>query len=172
MKLSTKLRLLITDLIQELIEIHEQGLNVPWALFILSWVLLIQIKTGSLNLVECDTPGLIGFDSPLEAILLAAPPGTFSFELFDSYRLTLVVALGAFGVGVFVEPDFLGGRTLGEKEKVGVDAGVWAEDSLGKPDNCVQVTLGQEGFLDAGLHAFTEERAVRKYDPGTAAVLQ
>ena len=61
------------------------------------------------------------------------------------------------------------GRALGEEEEVRADAGVGIEDAVGQADDGVEVALGEEGFLDARLHAFAEERAVRQHETGAAA---
>jgi hypothetical protein len=61
---------------------------------------------------------------------------------------------------------------LGEEEQVGADAGVGIEDAVGQADDGVQVALGEQGFLDAGLDAFAEEGAVGQHESGAAAGLE
>ncbi len=65
-----------------------------------------------------------------------------------------------------------GWRALGEEEEVGADAGVGIEDAVRQADDGVEVALGEEGFLDAGLDAFAEEGAVGQHESGAAAGLE
>jgi hypothetical protein len=60
---------------------------------------------------------------------------------------------------------------LGEEEQVGLDAGVGIEDAVGQANDGVQVAVGQQLFLDAGLDALAEQEAVRQHDGGAAAGL-
>ena len=62
--------------------------------------------------------------------------------------------------------------SLVKNKQVGANAGVGIEHAIGQAHNGVQVTLGEQRFLDAGLNAFTEERAVGQHQPGAAARLE
>ena len=73
---------------------------------------------------------------------------------------------------MLVIPDLCGGLAFGEEKEVCADARVRIEDAVGQPDDGVQVALGEEGFLDAGLYAFAEEGAVGQHKPGAAAGLE
>ena len=73
---------------------------------------------------------------------------------------------------MLVEPDVLGRLALVEEQQVGADAGVGIEDAVGQADDGVEVALLQQVFLDAGLDAFAEERAVGQHDCGAAAGLE
>ena len=46
------------------------------------------------------------------------------------------------------------------------------EHAVGQPDDGVQVAFGEQRFLDAGLHALAEERAVGQHERGAAAWLE
>ena len=122
--------------------------------------------------VDGDAPGLLVFHAGFEAVFFLAPPGALGLELLDADGFAFVVALGAGRIGVLVIPDVGGGRALGEEEEVGADAGVGIEDAVGQADDGVEVALGEEGFLDAGLDAFAEERAVGQHESGAAAGLE
>ena len=50
--------------------------------------------------------------------------------------------------------------------------GVGIEDAVWQSNDRVEVALGEERFLDAGLDAFAEERAVGQHEPGAAAGLE
>ena len=80
---------------------------------------------------------LFGFLAGGEVVVLGAPPVDLGLELFKAHGLGLIVVDHAFGVGVFVEPDVLGGGLfalglLSEEEDVGLDAGVGIEDAVGQ----------------------------------------
>ena len=134
-------------------------------------VLEVEVVVAGFDLLDGDAPGLLGFLALAVAAVFVglAPPFLLGLELLDADGLALVVALGALGIGVLVVPDFLGGLALGEEEQVGLDAGVGIEDAVGQADDGVQVALAQELLLDAGLHAFAEERAVGQDESGAAA---
>lgn len=55
---------------------------------------------------------------------------------------------------MFVLPDFFRRLTFDEEQQVCLDARVRTEDAVRQPDDGVQVALGQQLFLDRGLHAF------------------
>ena len=99
-----------------------------------------------------------------------APPLLLGVEFLDADRLGFVVALDARRIGVLVIPDVFGRLAFGEEQQVGLDAGVGSEDAVGQADDGVQVALFEQLFLDAGLDAFAEERAVRQDDGAAAAV--
>jgi hypothetical protein len=66
----------------------------------------------------------------------------------------------------------LRGRALGEEQQVGLDAGVGREHAVGQAHDGVQVALGQQLFLDAGLHALAEQGAVGQHQRGAAVGLE
>ena len=72
---------------------------------------------------------------------------------------------------MFVEPEDIGRLALGEKQQVGLDAGVGIENAVGQPNDGMQVAFPQEQFLDLGLHPFTEQRAVRQDHRAASALI-
>ncbi len=136
----------------------------------------IEVVVAGDNVLDADFPGLLGLDTGFEAVFLGAPPVDLGLELLEAHGLGFVVAGDAFRVGVLVEPDFFSGGVLalgllGEEEDVGLDAGVGIEDAVGQADDGVEVALGEEGFFEAGLHAFAKEEAIGQDDGGTTVVL-
>ncbi len=66
---------------------------------------------------------------------------------------------------MLIEPRLLGRRTLGEKQDVGLYAGVGAEHTIGQADDSVQVTLLDQALLERRLDAFAEEKSHRAAPP-------
>ena len=128
-------------------------------------VLEVEVEPARPDLVDADAPGLFVLDA-------VGPPGLLGFEFLDADGFAFVVAFGARRVGVLVVPDFGGGGSLGEEEEVGPDAGIGVEDAVGEADDGVEVALGEEGFLDAGLDPLAEEGAVGQDESGAAAGLE
>lgn len=153
------------DLSEECVVVREEVVDVSG--FFLGFVGVLEVEvvsTGS-DLVDADAPGLF-------ALGAVGPPGFLGLEFLDADRFAFVVAFGAGRVGVLVVPDFGGGGSLGEEEEVGADTGVGVEDAVGEADDGVEVALGEEGFLDAGLHSLAEEGAVGQDDAGAASGLE
>ena len=59
-----------------------------------------------------------------------------------------------------------------EEQDICLDAGVRREHAIGQTHDGVQVALGEQGFLDAGLDAFAEEGAVGQHESGAATGLE
>ena len=136
-------------------------------------VLDVEVVAVVDDVLSRDAPGVFVFLALFEAAVFGAPPLLNRVELFERDRLGLVVALDALRVGVFVVPDVLGRRVgPGEEQEVGSDGGVGGEDAVGQADDGVEVELFEELFLDAGLNALAEERAIREDQPGPAAGLE
>src|SRR5688500_816338 len=108
--------------------------HVPRTIIRVVRVLEIEIVITSFDLVDGDAPGLL-------ILLPIVPPGFFLLELLDADRLALVVTLGTGRIRMLIVPD-LAGRLAGiEEQKVGADAGVGIEYSVGQADDRVQVEL-------------------------------
>jgi len=135
-------------------------------------ILEVEVEASGLDVVDGDAPGLLGFLAGLEAVFLGAPPLFLGVELGDADGFGLVVALGSGRVGMLVIPDGFGGGSFGEEEEVGLDAGVGSKDAIGQADDGVEVAVGEELFLDAGLHAFSEEGAIGQDESGAATGLE
>ena len=89
-------------------------------------------------------------------------------QVLDADGLGHGVGFLACGHAVLVEPDFLGRLAFLEEQQVGADAGVGFEHAVGQAHDGVQVALFQQMFLEAGLDAFAEQRAVGQHDGGAA----
>jgi len=61
---------------------------------------------------------------------------------------------------MLVIPDLGGGLAFGEEEQVCADAGVRIEYTVGQPDNCMEVALGEQCLLDTSLDTFSKECSV------------
>ena len=129
----------------------------------------VEVEVAGFELVDGDTPGLLVFHAGGKAVGFVAPPSALGLEFRDADGFALVVALGSGRIGMLVIPNLLGGRPLGEEQEVGADTGLGVEHAVGKPDDRVEVALGQERFLYAGLDAFAEEGAVGQNQPRPSA---
>ena len=103
-------------------------------------------------------------------IVAIGPPRFFEVKLGNVYRLGLVVALYAFGVGVLKVPHVFGGCAFFKKQDIGLDAGVGVEHAIGEAHDGMKVAPLHEFFFDAGLYAFAKEGAIGQ-DHGTASLL-
>ena len=125
-------------------------------------VLHVEVVVAGFDVLRGDAPGDFAF-------LAFIPPRDLGGEFLEANGAGFVVGFLRGGDAVLVEPGFLGRPALGEEEEIGADAGVGAEDAVGEADDGVEVALGEEFFLDAGLDAFAEERAVGEDDGGAPA---
>ena len=141
----------LRDLGEELFVFGQKVVHVAGAGVGAVRVLEVEVEVAGLDRVDRDAPGLLVFHAGFEAVGLVAPPKALALEFLDADGFALVVALGAGRIGVLVIPDVGGGRAFGEEEEVGADAGVGIEDAVGQANDGVEVALGDEGFLDAGL---------------------
>ncbi len=73
---------------------------------------------------------------------------------------------------MLVEPDGLGRLALLEEEQVGPDAGVGFEDTVGEPNDGMQVALFEQVLLEPGLDALAEQAAVGQDHGSTATGLE
>ena len=72
------------------------------------------------------------------------------------------IGLLPFGHPVLVEPDISGRLTLLEEQQIGPDGGVGTEHGIGQAHDGVEVTFLHQVFLETGLDALAEQRAVRQ----------
>ena len=155
-----------------LLVLLQQFVGVVADLFADVGVLDVEVVVARNDVGDRHLPGLFGLHARGKAVGLVAPPVDLGFEFLEAHGLGLVVALHAFGIGVLVVPDVLGGPALGEEQQVGLDAGVGIEHAVGQADDGVQVALFQQGLLEAGLHAFAEQKAIGQDHGGAALVLE
>ena len=88
--------------------------------------------------------------------------------MLDADGLGHRVGFLPFGNAVLVEPDLFGRLPLLKEQQVGADAGVGLEDAVWQADDGVEIALLHQMFLEARLHAFAKERAVRQHHGGAA----
>ena len=90
---------------------------------------------GDKVLVLVVFQNVLGFDLPSLAVRLAlVPPLQARGEFLKLHGLGLGVVLPAFGQGLLVVPDVLGGTGAIEKEEIRRDRGVRSEDAVGEPE--------------------------------------
>jgi len=125
----------------------------------------IEVVAVVFDRLGCDFPGQL-------TLFTVVPPGFLQIEFLDTDRLGFGIGLVAVRVGMLEVPDVRGGNALGEEKDVGLDGGVWGEDSLGKFDDGVKVALVHEPLFDAGGDAVAEEGSVRENNSSSAAGLE
>ena len=62
---------------------------------------------------------------------------------------------------MLVEPNILCRLTLLEEQQISPDRGVGAEHGIGQADDGMEVTFLHQVFLETGLDALAEQRAIR-----------